>query len=286
MGTVQETANRAELEALKEALMKTFETPRLASGQVFSEISVQFNASTKPEIQAFFDEKLKDLEEYEIDLLLSPQFTPKEEELKEYGRAFGLSSFSKESLESLAQEVADKQLKTPIKLEAGETVHCPVFDILVERFVNSLRLHYEVNETLESAIREFAPDDKQGLLGLHVRDGLFKFPQYCDVFRAILQTMSQQNSFAEEDLIFFVDSLRTYKPQSVEDFAGMMDRLIKSCMDDMANAEERSYHNEEIKAGSMGSVSDLHEAEAVRETYAKIIERAKVLKATCEAAKG
>jgi|GEM_PF-5107263 len=275
------TPSIEEMTTFREALIEALKVPRSMSGQVFNTVTDTYACSTEEEIRIFFTSKLAELEEYELDLLLSPQFTAREDEKKAFASTFGLQQFSNDTVEFLAKDIQNEKIITPITLNSGDLAECLVSDILVERYISTLNLNKTIEPEIIELIKRDVPQHFQGLLGLMSRDGLYQFEKYRHVYADLIGSMKAQNSFSEEILTFMVDTIRTYKPQNLSDLTEKMDRLITSCTDDMARAEERGYHHHELKAGAAGNIHDAHEAIEVRAQYAEIIRKAKALQAVC-----
>jgi hypothetical protein len=274
------TLPEMNLMVFSQAVLDVLTTEQAASPQVVAAIT-DSQGYTEDRLSDFFVEKLESLDEYEIDLLFSPQFTARIHQQEDFAKRFAKFSVSKHSVQKLAEEVEAQGHIAPLVVHPGLKLQCPLKAVMAERFMLSLGLHKPLHQDVLASIETYVPADLQGVMALYGRKDIFQFQDYRVLLNDVLMRVSQQTSLhssaIQEALIFLVETIVTYKPKALEDLNTTLTHLIQSCQDDMATAETRSYFHTELLAGSAGSVDDMHEAEAVRANYAEIIRKAQAL---------
>jgi hypothetical protein len=280
---LQNTATSQDLERLQELVLSTLTRPHTISSQLQAQLADQFSCLTEDQMRLFFESTLPTLEEYEVDLLFSPHFTAKMQDKLAFLEQFSFVSIRKQDIEAIGQAIESQTVMANFELPSGLKIPFQLKSVMVERFVMSLQLHKPLAPEMVDFIKSKCPECFQAVVSLALRDDIFKFEKYQQVFKAVCEKMIATQFLEQSLLMFLRDSIKTYTPQNVQDLSEKLDRLIQSCQDDIATADTRSYHHPHIQSGNMGSEHDHHEAEAVRANYQRIIEQSKALKALLEA---
>ena len=267
------------LESLTAEVIKRLSLPRPLSPQVSNALADNYSTS-EAEYDAFFAEKLTALDDYEIDLVFSPQFTPKPADYDTVCAILGVHQLSLSESASILASVLTQLTTVPIVLASGATVSLPLHEVMLQRFLKLLFLTEAVPavlaETLQSAT---FPATILARLTYCIRQSIYRLDKYAQFFAQLLQHLSQKTEMTLEKTLFVHEFIQTYKPTSVEEMTRQLNALIASCESDMVTAVERSYHHEEIKMGSAGSDDDFIEAETIRVSYRNTIRLCQLLKA-------
>jgi hypothetical protein len=267
------------LESLTAEVIKRLSLPRPLSPQVSNALADNYSTS-EAEYDAFFAEKLTTLDDYEIDLVFSPQFTPKPADYDAVCSILGVHQLSSAESASILASVL-KQLPTiPIVLASGATVSLPLHEVMVQRFLKLLFLTEAIPAVLAKTLQSATfPTFILARLTYCVRQSIYRLDKYAQFFAQLLQHLSQKTEMTLEKILFVHEFIQTYKPTSVEEMTRQLNALIASCEADMVTAVERSYHHEEIKMGSAGSDDDFIEAETIRVSYRNTIRLCQLIKA-------
>lgn len=276
---LQNTATQQELERLQEAVLTVLSRPHPMSSQLQAQLTDQFSCLTEDQIRLFFESTLPTLEEYEVDLLFSPHFTAKIEDKLAFSEQFFFVSIRKQDIQAIGEAIESQNVMAYFELPSGLKLPFQLKSVMVERFVMSLQLHKPLAQEMLDFIQDHCPEDFQASVSLALRDDVFKFEKYQQVFKVVCEKMIATHTLDQSLVMFLRDSIKTYTPQNVQDLSEKLDRLIQSCKEDMATADTRSYHHPHIQSGNMGSEHDHHEAEAVRANYKRIVEQSTALKA-------
>jgi hypothetical protein len=273
--TIEQTSS---IEALQEAVLLALTKPQTMSEQLRTQLADHYTCLTDEQIQAFFAEGFLKLEEYEEDLLFSPQFTVKAEQRLAFASPFALNAYTKEAIEASALAIEALKRHVTFRLASGLEVQVPLSAVIAERFMKSLHLHKPLPQNLRHFIESNVPEAFQAQVALALRDDIFQFEKYQVLFKDVANGLSSKNAWTPSQVDFVTFVIKTYTPQALGDLAEKLERLIQSCQEDMATAETRSYHHPQILGSNMGSSHDHHEAQAVKDNYSQIIKNAQDLK--------
>jgi hypothetical protein len=276
--TSVDTRQTSSIVPLQEAVIKALTALQVMSEQLRTQLADHYTCLTDEQIQTFFAEGLLKLEEYEQDLLFAPQFTVKAEQRIAFASPFALNVYSKKDVEAAALAIEALKLHVTFRLASGLELKVPLTAVIAERFMKSLHLHKPLSESLRSFIERDIPENFRAHVALALRDDIFQFEKYQRLFIEIAHRLSAKAVWTTSQIDFVTNVIKTYTPQSLEDLAEKLERLIQSCQEDMATAETRSYHHPQILGSNMGSSHDHHEAQAVKDNYSQIIKNAQTLK--------
>jgi hypothetical protein len=255
---------------LVQALSQQLTTPRPLNPQVLQALT---NTYTVPEDAAatFFAERFAELEDYEQDILLSPQLTPKLADCLPALAVLGDAQLEPTHVEALIVALADAGLAMPLALSPEHTIHLPLVAVLLERFVPRLRLTTPLLPELASVVStRFMPQHQPLLLAL-LRDELFtKHPHLADITLQLIQHPQAplaDTAFWED----WVSYLRTYLPADAPALNTSLHHYIESCKQDKARAVEHAFADDHLKVEHMHSEANLDKAEHTRHRYDEMI---------------
>lgn len=278
--TISSVPNSAQLlESLTAEVIKRLSLPRPLSPQVSNALADNYTVS-ESEYEVFFAEKLNTLDEYEIDLIFSPQFTPKPADYDAVCVVLGVNQLTSVDSANLLIAVLNVLSSVPMVLPSSATVNLPLHEVMVQRFLKLLFLTESVPVVLAEVVQtESFTAAILARLTYCVRQSIYKLDKYAQFFALLLKHFSQKTEMTLEKTLFVHEFIQTYKPTTLDEMTRQLNALIASCEADMVTAVERSYHREEIKMGSAGSDDDFIEAETIRVSYRNTIRLCQLIKA-------
>jgi hypothetical protein len=279
ISAITPVADAQLLQALTACLVERLLLPRPLSPQVSTALAGNYSTS-EAEYEVFFAEKLSALDDYEIDLTFSPQFTPKPADFDAIFSVVGVQHVSQTDMATLLVSVLNQVASVPVVLPSGATVAFPLHEVMLQRFLKLLFLTDVVPPVLVEALQvKTIPAVVAVRLAYCVRQSIYRLDKYAQSFAALIQHFASKTTMTLEKTVFVHEFIQTYKPATLADMLRQLDALIASCEADMVTAVERSYHHEEIKAGSAGSDDDFIEAETIRVSYRNTIRLCQLIKA-------
>jgi hypothetical protein len=199
-------------------------------------------------LPAFFTEKFASLEDYELDLCFSPQFTPAEHNRLEYIPVLADGALSSSDVSLLKRRLCDANLQTNVKaLDAPTEISLPVHEVFVDRYINLLKLDSKLPEGLYQEILTQVPEVSRNEANLLAREQDWQNPMRRDILAAFLRIFKARGNFAVAKVAFLTHFVRTYRPGSLLDMDRQLEALVESCKHDMENISGRGFADENLK---------------------------------------
>ncbi|MCE3233972.1 MAG: hypothetical protein K0Q50_152 [Vampirovibrio sp.] len=243
----------AHTDLIFEMLVEDLSAPRVLLEQVVNYINDHYSYSTA-DLYRFFDEKYPQLEDYEVDLTFSPQYTPAEHHRLEYIPLLGAKHLSKLELTELKRRLEDAKLEIILKSPDGRTeMKVPVHETSIERYVNLLRLDLPLPDALYREILANVPEESHNEVNLLSREDIWQNQARQDILVAFLRAFKHLHNFSTVKISFLTNFVRTYRPAHLLELERQLDSLIESCQVDMENVQGRGFHDEYLKALNVGN---------------------------------
>ncbi|WP_373533257.1 hypothetical protein [Vampirovibrio sp.] len=269
----------AYTELVYELLKKDLCAPRVLLEQVLIYINDRYGYPAT-NLAGFFQEKFPSLEDYEVDLTFSPQYTPAEHNRLEYIPALGEHHLTVSDLALLKNRLNERKLQTAFKSQDNDDeVVVQLHEVFVERYVNLLKLDQKLPEGMYQEIIHTVPQASHNEVNLHARDDVWQQPNKLAILRAFLHTFKVLDNFSTMKVSFLTNFARTYRPAGLLDMDRLLDSLIKSCQVDMENVSGRGFHDEYLKALNVGNPLTKNVERDVWAHYRHMIDMATQLKA-------
>lgn len=269
----------AMTDLLFEMLKTDLSVPRMLLEQVTSYIRDQYGFQTA-DLPTFFKEKFPQLEDYEVDLIFSPQFTPGEHNRLEYIPILGEQALLTDEIIALKRRLQEADLYVEFKTADGMAdVACPVHEVFIDRYVNLLHLDHALPDaSVYAAILSDVPQESHNEVNLLAREEIWRGELRRDILLAFLKVFHEKRNFAVQKVQFLTNFVRTYRPGSLLDVERQLQSLIDSCEQDMENVAGRGFHDEYLKAMHAGGRLNLGEEAEVFEHYKVMMDMAARLK--------
>jgi hypothetical protein len=276
----------AQLDLVYALLKEDLTAPRVMLAQVVNYIHDHYNYASA-DVERFFTEKFPELEDYEVDLTFSPQYTPAEHNRLEYIPLLGEKALSPEEIAQLKQQLREANLSTTLKMSDTQAeIPLPVHEQFIERYVNLLKLDQKLPEGIYTELVTHVPESSRNEANLLARDDVWRGEHRQEILVAFLRVFKARDNFSVPKLSFLTGFIRTYRPATLLDLERQFDALIESCKHDMDNLAGRGFADENLKkehALSGGTKGHNHNEENVWRHYRQMMEMAQLLKADYQA---
>ncbi|MBL9172500.1 MAG: hypothetical protein JNL10_03100 [Verrucomicrobiales bacterium] len=151
------------MEAVLNRLVEELERPRELTAQTLRHLEANYGI-TREDVGTFLEERLAGLDDTEIDLALSAQYTPKLADQAVFAALLGTAGVPVETLPGWITELVQRptmgRLVTPDGLQHAFAMRA----VTLERYVLRLRLEATIPESTGRLIRSLCPVDRQPLL--------------------------------------------------------------------------------------------------------------------------
>jgi hypothetical protein len=209
------------MQPLLATLAAQLERPRPISPQVLKHLTTTY-AVEREAIGAFLAEELPKLEDYEIDLILSPLFTPALDDQAAAAELLGPTAVAREQWPALIKELVARPTCAHLVAEDGQVQIVPLREVTIERYVNRLRLDATIPEPLFRLLSTVGPPTGQPLLKAIARRAIWESEARREILTHYLLAEVRGPTNGVEDAAELLKLMETYAP---DDRANLLARI-------------------------------------------------------------
>ncbi len=230
--------------SLVETLAAELERPRELSPRVVNYITGHYNIDQE-EIGEFLVDRLPALEDDEVDLVLSPVFTPKLTDQAIFADLLGRDSVPRAQWPALIQQLVARptraQLVTPDSLSHPVTLS----EVTIERYVHRLRLDGTISESLYRLFYRIPSTDFPVLKAI-ARRSVWEDDEVREILIRYLSSALQEGSYSLEEAVELLDLVEGRKPGSLPDLLARVPAWKKSLQQqvDVAGGARPFFHDD------------------------------------------
>jgi hypothetical protein len=202
--------------SLVEALATELERPRELSSRVLNYIGGNYGVEHDA-IGVFLVEELPRLEDYEIDLILSPVFTPKLSDQAVFAELIGRDTVPREEWPALIQQLVARPTRGQLVTLDGKAHSVSLREVTVERYVHRLRLEATVPDSLFKLLEESPSVAERPLLKAVARRAVFDSAGPRGIFERYLTAAADRGSYTLADVLDLLNLMESRKPNNLED---------------------------------------------------------------------
>jgi hypothetical protein len=197
--------------ALLEALAAELERPRQLSAKVLNYISGTYSLDREA-IGGFLTGQMSGLEDYEIDLILSPVFTPKLADQAVFAGLLGGRSIERNEWPAIIEQLVDRPTQAQLVTQDGQTHRVSLRAVTIERYVNRLRLDGFIPEGLLQLIDGDPSESDRPTLKAIARRAVWDNDERRDILARYLR-----NAHHVPDAIGLLNLMESYHPANLSD---------------------------------------------------------------------
>jgi len=201
---------------LIETLAAELERPRELSPRVLNYIGGIYGIDHDA-IGAFLVNELSKLEDDEIDLILSPVFTPKLADQAVFAGLLGGESIPRERLPELVQQLVARPIQAQLLTLDGHTHLVTLREVTVERYVQRLRLEGAIPESLLELIQRVSNAEDRPMLRAVARRAVWENEQTQPILVRYLTNVSARGGYSLADTLGLLELVEGRKPAGVTD---------------------------------------------------------------------
>ena len=211
----------AGMQTLLAALATELERPRPVSGQVLKHVTVTYGVEREA-VGVFLSQQLAELEDYEIDLILSPLFTPTLQDQAVIAELLGPTSIPREQWPGLVRQLTERPVSAHLLTEDGQSQTVLLRDVTIERYVNRLRLDATIPEPLLRLIAAASPSGGRPLLKAIARRAIWENEARREILVRYLLADVRGEAQGVDDTVELLKLMETYAPA---DLPGLLSRI-------------------------------------------------------------
>jgi hypothetical protein len=207
--------------ALVEALAAELERPRELSARVVNYIGGTYETELDT-LGAFLVDKLPQLEEYEIDLILSPVFTPRLSDQVIFADMLGSDSVPRDQWPDLVQDLVARPTRARLVTPDGQVHAVALHPVTIERYLYRLRLDGTITPAVLQLIRSVPDAADQPVVKAIARRATWESGGVGAILVRYLSNALKQNVYNLPDAIDLLTLVEGRKPSSLDD---LLERL-------------------------------------------------------------
>ncbi len=239
------------IQMIEEELTK----PRQLTEQVLNYIASHYSY-TLDQIDKFFDEEISKLEDYELDLLFSPIFTPKISDKAIFSKILDEIEITSEDVDGIIEHFKKKNLSACfcMSLRKGNEViekkfTVPLNHVNLERYIKLLYLDCQPSKQLSRAVDVVFRNESDKIKAI-LRDRFWKEEWRDEFLRAYLVYIAGQSEIPVEKFELLLKILRSNPTASdIYEIYDLLSDLIQWTQSqvDMLKAGGKRFFNEMIE---------------------------------------
>ena len=229
---------------LLETLAQELERPREVSAQVARHLLANYDVMDG-QVGPFLVETLSTLEEDEIDLILSPLFTPKLDDQSVFAGKLGQVSVSSDEQARLVAEAIARPVDARL-VSMDDTHRVRLAEVTVERYVYRLRLEGTIPEsTLELIAR--LPSDDRAVLHAVARRAIWESDGRSGILGGYLAAAERGGALSADEVRSLLDLVERYKPTDMADLIAKIPRWQEGLRSDLnTSAGGKPFFSDQI----------------------------------------
>lgn len=216
LGLASHPADTLAMVHVLESLAAALERPREVSAQVSAHLVGTYSL-TREAVGPFLTDQLSKLEDYEIDLILSPLFTPTLRDQAVFAELLGHDSIPKAEWPALIQQLVALPTHAQLVTEDDVAHRVPLRDVTIERFVHRLRLDATIPEALFELINHLPPAADRPMLKAIARRAVWEADARRDILVRYLTATTSRDNYRIADAQELLKLAETYQPANVSD---------------------------------------------------------------------
>jgi len=201
---------------LLDSLARELERSRNVSPQVIDHLIGTYGLN-RDAVGLFLVEELPKLEDYEIDLILSPLFTPTLGDQAIFAESLGRDAVPASQWPELVRQLVIRPTCARLVSEDEQTHSVPLREVTIERYVHRLRLDATIPEPLFKLLSHFPSPADRPLLMAIARRAIWVANSRQQILTHYLLHVSSGETFVSSDAVEMLKLMETYEPADLND---------------------------------------------------------------------
>jgi hypothetical protein len=197
-------------------LASELERPRPLLPQVVKHLCGTYSLE-RDALGAFLVEELPKLEDYEIDLILSPVFTPSLRDQSVFAELLGPDAVPLVEWFGLIEQLVARPTRAPLITDDGQSHAVALREVTIERYVYRLRLGATIPASLFELLSRRSPVDDRPLLKAIARRAIWESDARRDILGRYLAAAIGTEHYRSDDAVDLLKLAETYEPADTAD---------------------------------------------------------------------
>jgi hypothetical protein len=231
------------MSSLIDVLAAELERPREITAQVIRHLGETYGLSREA-VGAFLTSELANLEDYEVDLILAPLFTPTLSDQQPIAEFLGAKSVPQSDWPALIQQLLARPTRAEFITEDGVHHHVTLREVAVERYVYRLRLDGTIASEVQAVIDKVSAGESE-LLEAIARRAIWENAERREILRCYVENSA--SAFRAEDAVALLKLAEIYEPASVADLLGRIPHWQQALQQEINAGGGKPFFNERVE---------------------------------------
>jgi hypothetical protein len=234
----------ARVTPLLETIAAALERPREVKAQVSHHV-VETYGIARENVGEFIAKEVARLEDYEVDLILSPLFTPTLADQAPVAELLGREVVPATIWPALIQQLTLRPARAQLIAEGGVKHEVALRDVTIERFVRRLHLDGTIADDVFALIGELPESSERALLKAIARRAVWKDAARREILIRFLGNPHQ--AFQVEDVTMLLKLVETYEPAGLADLLARIPQWQQVLRQELYDAGAKPFFNERVE---------------------------------------
>lgn len=232
---------------LLDTLVAELERPRRLPAQVVNHLCGTYDVD-RAGVGSFLTEQLPRLDDYEIDLILSPVFTPTLKDQAVLADLLGPDSLPAGQWPGMIQQLVARPTLAKLITEDEQSHAVPLRAVTIERFVHRLRLDGTIPDVLLQMLMHFPQAADQPLLKAIARRAIWEHEGRRDILVRYLTSAMNAGNYILDDAVELLKLAEVYEPVDVAELLARIPHWQQVLEQEInAAGDSKPFFNERVQ---------------------------------------
>ena len=232
---------------LLETIAAELERPRELSARVMNYISGHYGIDDAA-IGDFLVHEMSKLEDDEIDLILSPVFTPKLIDQAVFADLLGAESVPRSEWPALIQQLAARPARARLVTADGNHLSVDLREVTIERYVYRLRLDATISESIFKLLERIPYTADGAMVKAVARQTVWESEGTREIFVRYLTAAIDRGVYCLDDTVALLHLVEGRKPADVSDLLTRIPAWEEALRQQVEGASgPKPFFNEDIR---------------------------------------
>ncbi len=230
--------------SLIDSLAAALERPREVTPQVSHHV-IETHGVAREAVGEFLATELARLEDYEVDLILSPLFTPTLADQAPVAELLGRETIPAATWPELIQQLTLRPTRAQFIVEGGVKHEVALRDVTIERFVRRLHLDGTIADDVFALIGNLPESRERSVLKAIARRSVWRDSSRREILTHFLGNPT--HAFQVDDVVTLLKLVETYEPTGIADLLVRIPHWQQVLRQEINDAGAKPFFNERVE---------------------------------------
>ncbi|TAK93205.1 MAG: hypothetical protein EPO07_18450 [Verrucomicrobia bacterium] len=232
---------------LLDTLAAELERPRPVTPQVRNHL-IETHDVARDAIGAFLEQELSRLEDFEVDLILAPIFTPTLHDQSVFANLLADRAVPATEWPALIQQLLARPTRARLTTENQQTHSVQLREVTIERYVHRLRLDGTITPPIQSLLASLPTDQDRALLQAVARRAVWASPARGEILATFFLSLRNDSSLRVCDAVALVKLVETYQPANRAELLAQIPHWLQVLRQEVNEATgAKPFFNERVE---------------------------------------